>query len=56
MVQQQTGALVVASDPFYWSRRGELTSLAARLRLPAIYYLPEFARAGGLMAYGNSIC
>jgi len=55
MVQQQTDALVVASDPFYWSRRGELASLAARHRLPAIYYLPEFARAGGLMAYGNSL-
>jgi putative tryptophan/tyrosine transport system substrate-binding protein len=25
------------------------------LRLPAIYYLPEFARAGGLMAYSNSL-
>jgi putative tryptophan/tyrosine transport system substrate-binding protein len=55
MVQQQTDALVVASDPFYWSQRGELASLAARHRLPAIYYLPEFARAGGLMAYGNSL-
>ena len=55
MVQQQVGALVVASDPFFWSRRGELASLAARYQLPAIYYLPEFARAGGLMAYGNSL-
>jgi putative ABC transport system substrate-binding protein len=55
MAQQQIGALVVASDPFFWSRRGELASLAARYRLPAIYYLPEFARAGGLMAYGNNL-
>ena len=55
MAQQQTGALVVASDPFFYSRRVELTSLAARYRLPAIYYLSEFARAGGLMAYGNSL-
>jgi putative ABC transport system substrate-binding protein len=55
MVQQQAGALVVASDPFFYSRRGELVSLAARYRVPAIYYLPEFARAGGLMAYGNSL-
>ena len=55
MAQQQTDALVVASDPFFYSRRGELPSLAARYRLPAIYYLSEFARAGGLMAYGNSL-
>jgi putative ABC transport system substrate-binding protein len=55
MAQQQAGALVVASDPFFYSRRGELPSLAARYRLPAIYYLSEFARAGGLMTYGNSL-
>jgi putative ABC transport system substrate-binding protein len=55
MVEQQLGALVVASDPFFWARRGKIVSLAARYRLPAIYYLPEFARAGGLMAYGNSL-
>jgi putative tryptophan/tyrosine transport system substrate-binding protein len=55
MAQRQIGALVVASDPFFYSRRGELASLAARHGLPAIYYLPEFARAGGLMAYGNSL-
>jgi len=55
MAQQQIGALVVDSDPFFYSRRSEFASLAARHGLPAIYYLPEFARAGGLMAYGNSL-
>jgi putative tryptophan/tyrosine transport system substrate-binding protein len=55
MAQQQIGALVVASDPFFYSRRDEIPALAARHGLPAIYYLPEFARAGGLMAYGNSL-
>jgi putative tryptophan/tyrosine transport system substrate-binding protein len=49
MVQHQVGALVAASDPFFYARRGDLASLAARHRLP------EFARAGGLMAYGNSL-
>jgi putative tryptophan/tyrosine transport system substrate-binding protein len=55
MAQQQTRALVVASDSFFYSRRAELASLAARYRLPAIYYVSEFARAGGLVAYGNSV-
>jgi putative ABC transport system substrate-binding protein len=54
-LSKQVGALVVASDPFFWSRRSKSVSLAARHGLPAIYYLPEFARAGGLMAYCNSL-
>ena len=55
MAQQKAGALVVASDPFFFLRRDQLASLAAGHGLPAIYYLPEFVRAGGLMAYGNSV-
>jgi putative ABC transport system substrate-binding protein len=55
MVQQRIGALLGASDPFLFSRRDRLALLAARHGVPAIYYLPEFARAGGLMAYGNSL-
>jgi putative ABC transport system substrate-binding protein len=55
MAQQKAGALVVASDPFFFLRRDQLASLAAGHELPAIYYVPEFVRAGGLMAYGNSV-
>jgi len=42
-------------DPFFFSRRDRIVSLAAQYRLPAIYYLREFAEAGGLMSYGNNI-
>ena len=35
--------------------RDQLASLTTRHAMPAIYYLAEFARAGGLMAYGNSL-
>jgi putative ABC transport system substrate-binding protein len=55
MVQQQIGTLVGASDPFLFNRRDQIVSLAARHRIPAIYYLRDFAHAGGLMAYGNSL-
>jgi putative ABC transport system substrate-binding protein len=55
MVGQRIGALLGASDGFLFSRRELVVSLAARYRIPAIYYLPEFVRAGGLMSYGNSL-
>jgi putative ABC transport system substrate-binding protein len=55
MAQQRIGTLLGASDPFLFNRRDQIVSLAARHGIPAIYYLREFARAGGLMAYGNSL-
>jgi ABC-type uncharacterized transport system substrate-binding protein len=50
MVQQRRDALVLASDVFFFNRREQLTSLAAHHRIPAIYYLREFAETGGLVA------
>ena len=55
MVQQRIGTLLGASDPFLFNRRDQIVSLAARHGIPAIYYLQDFAHAGGLMAYGNSL-
>ena len=55
MDQHRAGALLVASDRFFFERRDQLSSLAARHRIPAIYYFREFAQAGGLMTYGNSV-
>jgi ABC-type uncharacterized transport system substrate-binding protein len=55
MPQQQVGALIGASDTFLFGRRDQIVSLAAHYRIPAIYYLREFAHAGGLMTYGNNL-
>jgi putative tryptophan/tyrosine transport system substrate-binding protein len=55
IAQQRIGSLLGASDPFLFNRRDQIVSLAARHGIPAIYYLRDFAHAGGLMAYGNSL-
>jgi putative tryptophan/tyrosine transport system substrate-binding protein len=57
LVQQGVTALTVANDPgfFITSRRNQLVMLAARYRIPALYFDREFAVAGGLASYGASL-
>ena len=49
------GALLVNADPFFFIRRAQITALAARHAVPAIYYDREFAVSGGLMTYGTDL-
>ena len=53
-VQQGVGALIVGANPVFNGRRDQVVALAARERVPTIYYSREFAAAGGLMSYGAS--
>jgi ABC-type uncharacterized transport system substrate-binding protein len=53
--RRRVGALLFASEPFFLIWREQLVALVARHRIPAIYYLREFAEAGGLMTYGNRL-
>jgi putative ABC transport system substrate-binding protein len=55
LVQQRAAALLVGNDAFFVLRREHLVGLAARHAIPAMYFLREFAAAGGLMTYGTSL-
>jgi putative ABC transport system substrate-binding protein len=52
--QQQARALIVSSDPYFFSERVKLVVLMAREALPAIFADREQAEAGGLISYGAS--
>lgn len=51
--RDQGSSLIVMPDPFNAVNREHITLLAARYRVPAMYYRREFAEAGGLIAYAN---
>jgi putative ABC transport system substrate-binding protein len=51
----RAGAVLVLRAPLFFSHRNEIVDLAAKSRLPAIYYTTEYMEAGGLMTYGVSI-
>jgi len=55
MAAQGAGALQVCASPFFLSRRQQLVTLAAHLRLPAMYEGRVYAEAGGLMSYGTDL-
>jgi putative ABC transport system substrate-binding protein len=55
LVRNKADALIVAADPFFFSRRLQLATLATRRALPAIYNVREFAEVGGLITYGTSL-
>jgi putative ABC transport system substrate-binding protein len=52
---EPNGALMVMPDAFTTNHRTEITSLAARHRLPVIYPFRTFCEAGGLLSYGHDL-
>jgi putative tryptophan/tyrosine transport system substrate-binding protein len=51
MLRERPEALLVASTPLAVAERQRIVDLVAEARLPVMYELTEFVRAGGLMAY-----
>lgn len=51
---QRADALLVLASPTFFGLRARITALALRHHLPAMYWLPSFAHAGGLAVYGPS--
>ena len=54
MTRERAAAVVVLPDAMLHSQKRRIVALAAKSRLPAIYYAKDYVEAGGLMAYGAS--
>jgi len=54
LVERRANALLVASDPFLFSRRNQLIALASYHALPTVYNDRVYVEAGDLMSYGTS--
>ena len=53
LAREPNGGLIAMPDTFLAAHRAEVTSLAARYRLPAVYALRYYTELGGLMSYGS---
>ncbi len=54
-IEMKADALLISLDAFFLSRREQLVALAARHKIPAIYFSRDFVLVGGLMSYGSDI-
>ncbi len=53
--REPNGSLIVLPDSFLNAHSLEITSLAARYRLPAVYPYRLYIKVGGLLSYGNDV-
>jgi putative ABC transport system substrate-binding protein len=54
-VRAKADAFITATDPILLDRREQIISFANSRRVPAVYFVRQFAAAGGLLSYGPSI-
>ena len=55
MTKERAGGVIVLGSPMILAERSRIVELATQNRVPAIYWLKEFAEAGGLMTYGINL-
>src|SRR6266571_5332264 len=55
LLQAKADAFITATDPIMLDRRDQIVSFAEQHMLPAVYFVRQFAAAGGLLSYGPSI-
>jgi len=51
----RAGAVLLLANPIVFSHRTQVVDLAAKSRLPAMYWSSEFVEGGGLMTYSVSV-
>jgi putative tryptophan/tyrosine transport system substrate-binding protein len=54
-VREELQGLHVSESPLFYANRTQVTAIAARAGLPAVYGFREFAMAGGLISYAASL-
>ena len=55
LLQAKADSFFIATDLILLDRREQIVSYAERHALPAVYFVRQFAVAGGLLSYGPSI-
>jgi putative ABC transport system substrate-binding protein len=55
LAKTRVGALFMVTSQMFSGHRAEVVEMAAKSRLPAIYWNSAFVDAGGLMSYGTNI-
>ena len=55
MMRERPDGLMVLPDPVTFTARSQVVLLAAKHRLPSVYWQREFADLGGLMSYGSNL-
>lgn len=55
LAERHIGAVIVAGEPFFDSRRAAIVELAAKGAIPASYSWRENVAIGGLLSYGTTI-